>query len=133
MTPKLQRILTVSLIIIGVFVVALFGVRTLRAFGKFRGHRPPRFEPAAATTQQVETDVELIRDWMTIPFIQHTYHVPPEVLFKELGIPPKGNQEKSLMQLNEEFFPDENGVVLEKVKAIILANQPPPIPTTPAP
>lgn len=130
MTPKQQRILTISLIVIGILVVGFFGLRTFRAFRQFRGHRPPPFAPAAGA-QQVETDVELIRDWMTISFIQRAYHVPPKAIFETLGIPPKGNEKKSLAQLNKEYFPNEDGIVLEKVKAAVLANKPPPIPTVP--
>ena len=128
MTPKQQRILTIGLIVIGVLIVGFFGLRTFHAFREFHGHRPPPpFSQAEA--QQAETDVELIRDWMTIPFIEYTYHIHPKILFDAVGIPPKGNDEKSLAQLNEEYFPNEDGIVLEKVKAAVLANQPPPKPT----
>ena len=127
MTPARQRTLTIGLIVVGILIVGFFGLRTLRAFREFRGHRPPPFSPAEA--QQVETDVELIRDWMTIPFISKMYHVPPHVLFEALNIPPEGNQEKSLNDLNREYYPKENGIVLEKVKAAVLANQPQQIPT----
>ena len=130
MTPKQQRILIISLIVIGVVIVGFFGLRTFHAFRQFRGHRPPPFAPGA-NAQQVETDVELIRDWMTISYIQHAYHMPPKLLFETLGIPPKGNDKKSLAQLNKEYFPNEDGIVLEKVKAAVLVNQPPPIPTVP--
>ena len=81
--------------------------------------------------------MELIREWMTIPFISKMYHVPPNVLFDALGIPANKNREKSLEQLNKEYFPQANGIVLEKIKAAVLANQPqqmqenPEIPTLP--
>jgi len=135
MTPARQRALITGLIVVGVLIVGFFGLRTFHAFREFRGHRPPPpFAPAEA--QQVETDVELIRDWMTIPFISKMYHVPPPILFETLNIHPNGNQDKSLNDLNQEYYPEENGIVLEKVKAAVLANQPPLIPTpqgTPAP
>ena len=128
MTPARQRALITGLIVVGVLIVGFFGLRTFHAFREFRGHRPPPpFAPAEA--QQVETDVELIRDWMTIPFISKMYHVPPPVLFETLNIHPNGNQDKSLNDLNQEYYPEENGIVLEKVKTAVLANQPPPIPT----
>ena len=131
MTPKKQRALVIGLIAIGILIVGFFGLRTARAFREFRGHRPPPpFAPADA--QEVETDVELIRDWMTIPFVAHTYHVPPKFLFEAVGINPRGNDEKSLAQLNEEFFPNEDGIVMTKVKAAVLENQPPAIPTSPS-
>ena len=123
-----QRSLVAGLILVGLLIVSFFGWRTVRAFRQVREHRPPPFnhEPA-------ETDVELIRDWMTIHFISKTYRVPPEVLFDALEIPPHGNQEKSLEQLNEEYYPEAEGVVLEKIKATVRASIPVPSALTPIP
>ena len=127
--PK-QRILVIALILIGLVIVAVFGLRTFRAFRGFRGHRPP--PPFAPPGQKVETDVNLIRDWMTIPFISKTYLVPPPILFEAAGIPQGGNKGKSLKQLNDAYYPQAEGIVLEKVKAAVLANQPKQLPTLPA-
>lgn len=125
-----QRALVIGLIFIGLVLAVFFGLRTFRAFRQFRGHRPP--PPPPFGTQQVETDVNMIRDWMTIPFISQMYQVPPNVLFEALGIRGHRNQEKSLKQLNDEYYPQAEGVVLKKIKAAVLANQPPPTPTAPA-
>jgi hypothetical protein len=122
MTPSRQRTLVLGIILIGVLFVGFFGLRFFRAFREFRGHRPPPFPPADA--QPAETDVELIRDWMTIGFISHTYRIPPNLLYKALDIPPRGNEEKSLQQLNDEYFPNQPGYVLATVKETIPANQP---------
>ena len=122
MTPFRQRVLVATLIIFGVLIVGFFGLRTFHAFREFRGHRPPHpFE-----NQQPETDVELIRDWMTIGSLSRTYHTPPRLLYDALGIPPNGNEHKSLKQLNDEYFSDQPGYVLETVKAAIQASLPPP-------
>jgi hypothetical protein len=129
-TNPRQRNFVVGLIIIGVMTVIFFGLRTVRAFREFHGHRPP---PPFAT-RPVETDVTLIRDWMTIPFIAKMYHVRPHILYEALDIPEQGNREKSLKQLNEEYFPEVEGIVLEKIKAAVLAalaNQPRPEPIPP--
>jgi hypothetical protein len=32
---------------------------------------------------------EPIRPWMSVPYVAHSYHVPPHVLFEKLGIPPQ--------------------------------------------
>ena len=125
--PK-QRNFVTGLIIIGLIIIIFFGLRTVRAIKEFRGHRPP---PPFAT-EHIETDVSLIRDWMTIPFISKMYHVRPHTLFEALEIPEHENREKSLKQLNEEYYSQMEGLVLEKVKATILANQPPQIPTNAA-
>lgn len=118
-SPRL-RTLVLGLIVLGILFVGYYGVRTLRAYREFRHHRPPA---AAEAAQPPETDVELVRDWMTVPFIARMYHVPPNLLFDALGINSGGNREKSLKRLNEEYFPARKGFVLTAVKDALLADQ----------
>lgn len=118
-----------GLMIIGLMIIIFFGLRTARAFRQFHGHRPP---PPFAT-KPVETDADLIRDWMTIPFISRMYHIRPPVLYEALGISEEGNREKSLRQLNDEYFPEAPGVVLNKIKAAVRAAIPAPAASTPIP
>lgn len=120
-----QRILFIALSILGVMLILFFGSRVFHAFKKFDGHRPPPF------AKELQTDVEDIEAWMTLPFISHSYGVPPEILFDALNIDPKETHKKSLKQLNDEFYPDKDGYVLTTVKATILSNQPPLPPTAP--
>jgi|SRR5688572_33129342 len=129
-TNPRQRNFVVGLVIIGLMIIIFFGLRTVHAFRQFHGHRPP---PPFAT-RPVETDVNLIRDWMTIPFIAKMYHVRSHILYEALDIPEQGNREKSLKQLNDRYFPESEGIVLEKIKAAVLAalaNQPRPEPIPP--
>jgi hypothetical protein len=126
MTPSQQRILTIGLVTLGVLIVGFFGLRTFHAFREFRGHRPPG---PPFGDKHAETDVELIRDWMTIGSLSRMYDMPHRLLYDALGIPPNGNEKKSLKQLNDEYFPDQPGFVLETVKAAIQANLPPPTAT----
>ncbi len=138
MTPVRQRRLILGLILIGFVIAGFFGLRALFALREYRRHGGPppplaeAFEkPPKATT---ETDVELIRDWMTVPYIGMTYRVRAKTLFDALGISPQENEEKSLLQLNEEYFPDAPGIVIELVKATVKAHQPAPtviVPDTP--
>jgi len=122
-----QRNFVVGLIIIGLMIIGFFGLRTVRAFRQFHGHRPhPPLEG-----EHIETDVTLIRDWMTIPFIARMYRVPPPILFDALKIPEQGNKDKSLRQLNKEYYPNDTGFVLETVQATVAANQPQQIQTNP--
>lgn len=130
MTPSRQRALVIGVIALGILIITFFGLRAVFAFREFRRHGPPPLSPLEA--QQVETDVELIRDWMTIPFISRMYQVSPRALFDAIGISPMGNSEKNLAQLNAEYFPNQPGMVLEVVKAAVQANQPPPTPVSPA-
>jgi hypothetical protein len=130
MTPYRQRALVTVLIGLGLITIGFFGLRTIHAFREFRNHRPP----PAFKDEQPETDVELIRDWMTIPFIGRMYHVPPSVIFEALEIPMKRdkNLEKSLKQLNDEYYPDASGFVEAKVKETVLKNMPLSAPSAPA-
>lgn len=121
--PK-QKWLVVALILLGVLFTAFFGMRAVRAFKKFDGHRPP-------PRGEVQTDVELIREWMTISFISRTYQVPEKFIFDALDISPITNHEKSLEDINQDYFPDQDGYVLDLVKATVLAHQPPPQPDSP--
>lgn len=129
MSLKVQRAIILGSILFGVLLAGFFGLRALVALREFRRHGAPPMPPLAESLdeQTVETDVELIRDWMTVPYVSKTYQVHPRVLFDALGISPRGNEGKSLAQLNEEFFPQSPGLVIELIKAVIRANQP--IPT----
>jgi hypothetical protein len=122
MTAHQQRALVTALIGLGLLIVGFFGLRTIHAFREFHGHRPP---PRPFKNEQPATDVELIRDWMTIALIGRMYQVPPSVIFDALNIPPVGNEKKSLKQLNDKYFSNEPGHVLEVVKATVQANLPP--------
>jgi hypothetical protein len=121
-TPK-QRALVIGLILLGTLFTIFFGMRALHTFKKFNGHRPP-------PPGEIETDVELIRDWMTISFISRTYYVPEKIIFDALNISPLGNHNKSLKDLNQDYYADKEGYVLDLVKATILAHHAkrPPIP-----
>ena len=128
MTPFLQRVLVSALIIFGIWIAAFFGLRTFHAYKEVREHHPP----PAFRVEQPETNVQLIEDWMTIPFIAKMYHVSPHIIFYALKIPFEGSEEKSLKQLNEKYFPTTPGYVVSLVKNTVQANLPPPSTLLPA-
>lgn len=128
MTTNKQRIVVIGLILLGLVIVGFFGLRFFHAFRAFRGHHPPRFPHPG--DQPAQTDVELIRDWMTIPYISMAYRMPPELLFETLKIPPKGNEHKSLKQINDEYYKLQSDYVLKLVKETVKSHEPPtPVPT----
>lgn len=130
MNRRRLRLLVLGLIAIGLITVALFGLRALNAFREFRGNRPAPVD-VFMQSQSEEANVELIRDWMTIPFIARMYQIPQSILYEALDIPRRGNEGKSLTQLNSEFFPEAPGIVEIKIKAAILENISPELPPNP--
>lgn len=124
MSPKTTRILVIILLILGLCLTAFFGFRAFRSFMRFR-RMPP---------QPVSTDVSLIRGWMTIGYLSHAYRVPADYIAKEIGADDPKYHEYTLSQLNQELYPGQPGVVLEKVQAAIqawwVAHPPPPAPPT---
>lgn len=128
MSPFLQRVLISAFIIFGIWIAAFFGLRTIHAYREVRDHRPP----PPFMNETPEADVQLIEDWMTIPFIAKMYHVHPRILFDALGIPGEGNQEKNLKQINEKYFSSEPGIVLKTVRATVQAYIAPPSAVPPA-
>ena len=120
-----QRILIIALIVLGIAIMLFFGLRALHAFRRIHeGGFGLRSRPTPS-----ETVIELICGWMTIPYISRTYAVPGKFLFRELQIPEDGNQNKSLEELNNEYYPTQPDFVLKKVKDLISSHQPPPPPT----
>ncbi|OGO39147.1 MAG: hypothetical protein A2Z03_09355 [Chloroflexi bacterium RBG_16_56_8] len=104
------------LIGLGLAMALLFGFR-LAHFLR-RGSLAPHPELVAETT-----DVSLIREWMTIPYVARTYGVPDEFLFEALELPEKDNRKMSLLELNEVYFPAREGFVIARVQEAILAFQ----------
>lgn len=125
-----KRIAVISLIILGILLAAIFG---LRAFHAFRKIHEGGFGPGHPPPPPSQTDVGLIRDWMTIPYIAMTYGVPDRMLFRELQIPEEGNRDKNLKDLNSQYYPNEDGYVLVTVKQAILSHRPPQPAPTPTP
>jgi hypothetical protein len=75
----------IALILIGLVVA---GASARRMFRRPRGPLPPR-----------QTDVTLIASWMTVPYVSRTFGVPPDELYRVVGIPREGNDRKSLNDL----------------------------------
>lgn len=109
--PAWQKTLVIGLIVLGAALVIFFGLRAVRAAVRIHD-RPPR--PASV-------NVEEIREWMNLRYIARVYAAPPGYLCNELGIPCEDNERKSLVELNQTYFPDESDKVLTVVKAAVQA------------
>jgi hypothetical protein len=91
-----RRVLTITLVVIGLGLVGFFGLRAYRAYTRFQLDAP------AAGLR----DVEAIRGWMTLPYIARAYGVPEEALFEALALPKAGNERLSVKQLVAKYGRD---------------------------
>jgi hypothetical protein len=124
--PK-QRMLIFTLTILGCIFILFFGLRIFHISKKFNGGLPLPPRPPG----EIETDVEKIREWMTIPFVSRMYGVPEKIPFEATGISPERNHKKSIEELNEEYFPTVDGFIIKQIKSAVRAHQPPPTPDAP--
>ena len=67
-SKRRQQLFLMSGLLLALFITLFFGLRAFRRFSK-----PPSTEP--------------VREWMSIPYIVHAYHVPPPILLEALGLP----------------------------------------------
>lgn len=86
---KKRQFFLVILLIIGIGLAFFFGTRAFRNFDHMRERK----------IGGGETNVELIRGWMTVDYITKMYHVPPDVVLKVFNLPVQSNMNRSLGSL----------------------------------
>ena len=80
-----QKWIVVVAFTLVVLATGVFAVRTVRRAIYWRLHRD-----------------EVIRPWMSIPYVAHSYRLPPPVLYQSLGIPPQPHDRRPLRQIASE-------------------------------
>ena len=80
-----QKWMVLGALALVILVTGLFAVRTVRRAMFWRTHRD-----------------EVIRPWMSIPYIAHSYRVPPRVLYQALGLTPEPHDRRPLKQIARE-------------------------------
>jgi hypothetical protein len=109
-----QKWIVVAALVLVVLATGLFAVRTVRRAMYWRAHRE-----------------EVIRPWMSIPYVAHSYRVPPHLLYQALGIPPQAHDRRPLKQIaREQNRPvDEVTAVVREAITRERANHPPGAPS----
>ena len=117
----LARVVVAAVLLVGVALAAWSGLRLYE-----RLHRPP---------PPRQTDVSLIAGWMTVPYVARTYRVPPDDLYRALGVAPKDNDKQNLDQLGAETGrgPEQAVAVVRETVAADQAAHPPRLPPRPKP
>ena len=57
---------------------------------------------AGSHARRIRWQNEPIRGWMSVPFIAHTHHVSPQILFQALGLQPHGPDRRPLRVIARE-------------------------------
>lgn len=116
--PRARLLLTIGMIVVGLAMVLVFGLRSVRAFREFQYIQQQGLDRGTAS-------VEAIRPWMTIRFIAVAYAVPEEYLYSVLEIPfDRRNAHQSLGELNRIYglglVPNSTEmVIIDKARAAI--------------
>lgn len=69
---------------------------------------------------------EPIRPWMSVPFIAHTHHLPPSVLFQAIGVRPRQpHDRRSIRHLAHDLNRPVPELMFELQRALDAASHPP--------
>src|SRR5437870_8263629 len=75
----------IAVLAVVLLITSLFAVRTVRRAVYWRLHRD-----------------EVIRPWMSIPYVAHSYRLPPQVLYEALKIPPQPHDRRPIREIARE-------------------------------
>jgi hypothetical protein len=75
----------VAVLALVLLITGLFAVRTVRRAVYWQLHRD-----------------EAIRPWMSVPYIAHSYRVPPHALYEALGIAPQPHDRRPIKEIARE-------------------------------
>ncbi len=116
-----KRLMVYLLLFISIVCILVAVYLGLRIFTRI-GHKPPPIPR--------QTDVSLIQDWMTIPFIAKSYRIPEPELFKAVGIDQPTDRKASLSSIAAKSgkSPQEIIDLLKQTVADFQKNQPSPPP-----
>jgi len=103
------------LILAVVFLVALAATITF-------GYR------ASQHARRLRLENEPIRSWMSVPFIAHTHHVPPETLYQAIGVEPHPHDRRPLRAIARAQNRPAAAVIRDLENALVRAGHTHPAP-----
>jgi len=101
--------LLVSLFLAATFVAGFFLVRTVRRAVYWHNHRD-----------------QPIRAWMSVPYVSHSYRVPPPLLYNAIGLPPIVHDRRPLREIARDEGRPVETLISELEEAIKHARPPSP-------
>lgn len=137
-SSKLRSAVPIALILIGLLITVIFGIRSVHSFRQVRYIQQQGLDTGTAS-------VDAIQPWMTIRFIAVAYAVPEEYLYSALEIPfdrrnanrplglipplPPAPPQPPNGEATPTPAPEFAGQIVEKAKAAVLAYRADPIAT----
>jgi hypothetical protein len=100
--------------LLAVLFTGLFATRAVRHAVYWRLHRD-----------------EPIRPWMSVPYVAHSYRIPPHVLYQAIGLPPTQHDRRPLREIAREQNRAVETLISELQDAIIHSRPPYPPPPPP--
>lgn len=131
---KLWRFLPVGVILVGLVVTILFGLRSVRSFRQVQYIQQQGLDRGTAS-------VDAIQPWMTIRFIAVAYAVPEEYLYSALDVAfDRRNADRPIGRIQPDRptptdgppptpIPDFGTMIVERAKVAVLAYQADPVAT----
>lgn len=95
-------------IIVGVIAIVAALVIGYRSLGRLYHSPLPRPR---------QTDISMIKGWMTLPLLAHTYHIPEHVLYERLKI--EDREQLSSLDIIAKNHNESPSEFLERVKGTI--------------
>ena len=82
---------------------------------------------AGRHARRIHWQNEPVHAWMSVPFIAHTHHVPPDVLYQAIGLPPPHQRDRRPLR---RIARDEKRPVADLIRDVenALARNPPKAP-----
>ena len=115
LSDRQRRIVTIIVLLIGLFFVAFFGLRAYHGLRRL-----------------IEGTQPIVRPWMTIPRLSHQFKIPEAELYQALGVAPQRPDPRPLDKLAREkgLMPH---IFVEQVQHFVDAYPKPPPALTPSP
>lgn len=106
--------LLVGFFVMAVIITGFFGVRAVRRAIYWHNHKD-----------------EPIRPWMSVPYVAHSYRVPPHVLNQAIGLAPMQRDRRPLREIARQQNRPVETLISELQDAIIHSRPPYPPPPPP--
>ncbi|KPV53047.1 hypothetical protein SE17_11895 [Kouleothrix aurantiaca] len=109
--PRVRMLVTIVVIVIGLAVAAVYGIRSVQSFRQLRYIQQQGLDRGTAS-------VDAIRPWMTVRFVAVAYAVPEEYLFNALDVPYNQRNTNSTLRDIEKIYQIDSSLTDSRSEAV---------------